>query len=54
MNYYVAGLAELHRRRSDQAKVYFEKALETNPLFWQAQVEVNRMTLPLQTMDDVH
>lgn len=43
MNYYVAGLAELHRQRPDQARIYFHKALEVNPLFWRAQVEVNRM-----------
>jgi tetratricopeptide (TPR) repeat protein len=43
-NYYVAGLAELHRKRSQQARADFQKALEINPLFWQAQVELNRMS----------
>jgi tetratricopeptide (TPR) repeat protein len=52
MNYYVAGLAELHRQRSDQANVYFQKALEINPLFWQAQVEVNRVRSPVHTTDE--
>jgi tetratricopeptide (TPR) repeat protein len=44
MNYYVAGLVELHRQRAQQARADFQKALEINPLFWQAQVEVNRMS----------
>jgi hypothetical protein len=48
MNYYVAGHAELHRQRSDQANTNFQKALAINPLFWQAQVEVNRMRLPVR------
>jgi tetratricopeptide (TPR) repeat protein len=49
MNYYVAGLAELNRQRSNQANIYFQKALAMNPLFWQAQVEVNRMRSPART-----
>jgi tetratricopeptide (TPR) repeat protein len=44
MNYYVAGLAELHRKRLQQARADFQKALEINQLFWQAQVELNRMS----------
>jgi tetratricopeptide (TPR) repeat protein len=43
MNYYVAGLAELHRQRPDEARIYFHKALDVNPSFWRAQVEVTRM-----------
>jgi Flp pilus assembly protein TadD len=44
MNSYVAGLAELHGKRLQQARADFQKALEINPLFWQAQVELNRMS----------
>lgn len=39
-NYYVAGLAERHRERQQQANAYFQKALEINPSLWQAQIEL--------------
>lgn len=44
MNSYVAGLAELYRKHLQQARADFQKALEINPAFWQAQVELNRMS----------
>lgn len=46
MNYYVAGLADLARRRLPQAMEDFHKALEVNPQFWQAQIELERMENP--------
>jgi len=39
-NYYVAGLAERHRERGQQANAYFQKALEVDPSLWQAQIEL--------------
>ena len=42
MNYYVAGLAEVEKQDPAHAIEDFHKALEINPLSWQAQIELNR------------
>lgn len=42
-NYYVAGLAELELQHAARAREDFRKALEVNPLLWQAQIEMHRM-----------
>jgi tetratricopeptide (TPR) repeat protein len=39
-DYYVAGLAERQRQREPQAIADFEKALEINPFYWQAENEM--------------
>ena len=39
-NYYVAGLAERHGKQEQQANAYFRKALEVEPSFWPAQMEL--------------
>lgn len=41
-DYYVAGLVEIHRSHRQQAVAYFKMALEKNPLFWQAQYELDK------------
>jgi tetratricopeptide (TPR) repeat protein len=42
-DYYVAGLAELELQHAEHAREDFHKALEINPFFWQAQIEIRRM-----------
>ena len=41
-NYYLAGLVKAYRKQDGQAKTYFHRALELNPGFWQARLELQR------------
>ena len=41
-DYYLAGLVENYRQRAGQAAAYFHRALELNPEFWQARLELQR------------
>jgi tetratricopeptide (TPR) repeat protein len=41
-SYYLAGLVEAYKKQDGQAKTYFSRALELNPGFWQARLELQR------------
>jgi tetratricopeptide (TPR) repeat protein len=41
-DYYLAGLAERHRVREEQAQSDFRRALELDPFLWQARIELAR------------
>ena len=41
-SYYVAGLAELYQSRVQEANTDFQKALDLNPLLWQAQIQLRQ------------
>lgn len=43
-DYYAAGLAELYSGNTELARKNFNRALELNPLFWQARMELGRMS----------
>jgi len=40
--FYSVGLMEALRGRSDTAKQYFQRALEADPSFWPARIELER------------
>ncbi|MGH9650382.1 MAG: tetratricopeptide repeat protein, partial [Terriglobales bacterium] len=40
--FYAVGLMEALRGNSDVAKQYFQRALEADPSFWQARIELGR------------
>jgi tetratricopeptide (TPR) repeat protein len=42
-DYFAAGIAEQYSNHADQARKYFQQALDLDPLFWQARIALKHL-----------